>query len=104
MTEDELAQIPTAVPQGKLVVLDLFPPFIAAIRARFRAVQATGGRVPFACWRLPSAFAACFEPLAMRLETLSDPGGFGAAMAQDIPVWRRFGDAFAYRLVVLEPR
>lgn len=65
-------------------------------------VAAVGWRVLGAMWLPASAWAAYYEPLEPALATCPDPE-LVAAFRAEIALWRGQGDAFGYRLVVVEP-
>lgn len=65
-------------------------------------VAAVGWRVMGAMWLPRTAWAAYYEPLEPALATCPDPE-LVAAFRAEIALWRAQGDAYGYRLVVVEP-
>jgi SAM-dependent methyltransferase len=69
-------------------------------------ITAQGWHIARADWLPPSAMAAYYDPLEQRLKELAPDPALAqtcADLATEIAIWRAYGDAFGYRLLVLEP-
>lgn len=65
-------------------------------------VGAAGYEVIGACWLEAGAWAAYYEPVARRLETLPQDD-FTRSFAAEIALWRAHGADYGYRLIVARP-
>lgn len=65
-------------------------------------VVAAGYEVIGACWLEAGAWAAYYEPVARRLETLP-MDDLARGFAAEIALWRSHGDDYGYRLIVARP-
>ena len=66
-------------------------------------IAEAGYRLLAARWVSAAGWAAYYLPLEAALATCDDPG-LVAAFTAEIANWRAHGDAFGYRLCLVEPR